>query len=154
MEWEAVGAFRDRIEEVAAEIPANIENPVVLHNRLAEKVHDVIQRWEQDNKSLSQRVRDLLLGDADEFAKLLEKLTEKRLAESPVASGTAGGIVGNLLGGGITSHTLIGAGAGFAISLLVRNAKNITVSRKRRREDPMRYLTMMEKAGVSYVLSN
>ena len=157
-EWEAVGAFQDNLEKLAADIPPEIENPKVLHQRLAEKADRMFGRWREDNKNWSQRLKGLFSGDLDEAAKTLEKVVEKALEGEPKGGGTAGGMIGgglsNLLSGGdVIYHSLLGAGAGLAVELVVRTGQNIFARRKKRRVDPLRYLTIMEKAGVSYVAS-
>jgi hypothetical protein len=153
MEWEAIGAFKDSLEKLAAEIPREIESPNALRERLAEKADTMFARWREDNKNWSQRLKGLFSGDVDDAAKTLEKLVEKGFGESHVA-GAAAGAAGGILGGSLTYHALLGAGAGLAVALVVRTGKNILGEKKKRREDPLRYLTMLEKAGVSYVASN
>jgi hypothetical protein len=153
-EWDAIGAFKDSLEKLAGEIPPEIENAKVLHNYLAEKSEAMFARWRNDNKNWSQRLKDLFSGDIEEAAKVVEKLVEKGFGESDVAIGVAGGgLAGGIMGGNVTYHGLLGAGAGLAVALVVRTGKNILAIKKKRREDPLRYLTMMEKAGVSYVVS-
>jgi hypothetical protein len=153
-EWEAIGAFRDAIAKLAAEIPQQIENPVILQRRMSEKACDIVERWNRDHKNLSRRVRDLLSGDTEEVAKAVEKLVEKGISGSPVGTGFVAGLTGSyLLGGDLTHHALVGAGAGLAISLVVRTVKNVQAAKKSRREDPLRYMTMMQEAGVSYFVS-
>lgn len=151
-EWEAIAAFRDGLEKLAAEIPESIEDPDVLRERLAEKADAIFTRWRADNKNWSQRLKDLFSGDLDDVAKALEKALEKGIGGAQAGSEVAAGVAGGVLGA-TSSNLIIGAGAGLAVALLVRTRNNILAKRKRLREDPLRYLTMMEKAGVSYVVS-
>jgi hypothetical protein len=148
-DWEAIGMFKDSLEKLAADIPPGIDDPKILHQHLREKADQMFARWKRDNKNLPQRLKDLFVGDDEEAAKVLEKLVEKGIGGEAVS----GGAIGALFGGGLTSHALLGAGAGLALAVVVRMGKNILALKKKRREDPFRYLTMMAKAGVSYVVS-
>jgi len=150
-DWEAIGAFKDSLEKLAADIPPKIENPRILDQYLRERADRMFARWREDNKNLSRRLKDLFSGDDDEAAKTVGKLVEKGLGESIGAA--SGGLFGAAFGGNITYHTLLGAGAGLALAVVVRTAKNVAALKQKRGEYPLRYLTMMEKAGVSYVVS-
>jgi hypothetical protein len=160
MEWEAIGAFKEGLEKLTADIPTEIESPRVLSQRLAEKADRMFVRWKEDNKNWSQRLKELFSGDLDDTAKVLDKLVEKAFGGEATAGGAVGsgalgaGLAGTILGGNVTHHALLGAGAGLALELVVRTGKNIVAMKKKRREDPLRYLTMMEKSGVSYITSN
>jgi len=48
--------------------------------------------------------------------------------------------------GHLTYHGLLGAAAGFAVAVVMRTGKNVLAMRQKRKEDPLRCLTMMEKA--------
>jgi hypothetical protein len=153
-DWEAVGAFRDQLEKLVADVPASIDDPKALHERFGAKADRMFAQWREDNKNLSKRIRDLLSGDGDEAAKVLEKLIEKSIGAEAGSAAVGSGLTATILGGNITYHALLGAGAGLALAVVVRTGKNIIAARKKRKEDPLRYLTLMEKAGVSYVASN
>jgi hypothetical protein len=152
-DWTAIGAFKESLEKLAADIPPGIDDPRILHQRLKEKADHIFSRWKEDNKSLQGRLKDLFSGDGDEAAKVLEKLLEKAVGGEAVSGTTGGGYLGWLTGGGLTSHTVLGAAAGLALGVVIRTGRNALAARKKRKEDPLRYLTIMEKAGVSYVAS-
>jgi hypothetical protein len=74
-------------------------------------------RWKEDNKNWSQRLKDLFSGDLDDTAKVLEKVVEKAFGGEATGGGTVGGkalgagLAGTVLGGNVTYHALLGAGA-------------------------------------------
>jgi hypothetical protein len=152
-DWGAIGAFKDGLEKLASDIPPGIDSPKILHQHLRERADQMFARWKQDNKNLPQRLKDLLAGDTDEAAKVLEKLVEKGIDGTAVTGGAIGGAAGTLFGGDLTGHALLGAGAGLALAVVVRTGENALALKRKRRVDPFRYLTMMEKAGVSYIAS-
>jgi hypothetical protein len=144
-EWEAVAAFRENVEEIAKSIPAQIKNPKTLRLRLENAANDLFKKWERDQANLSAYVRELF---GDEFLsepiKALGKIAEKTYGES-VAS-TA--IVGH-----VSQDYLLGAGAGCAVGLVFHAARSYGAIKKRERNSPFRYLTMMQDAGVGFVVS-
>lgn len=151
--WEAIGAFRESLEQLATDIPSGMDDPKLLHERMREKADHMFLNWREDNKNLPQRLKALLSGDGDEAAKALEKLLEKAVGGETVASTATGGTLGWFAEGGLTHHTVLGAAAGLALGVIIRTGKNVLAERKKRKKDPLRYLTIMEKAGVSYVAS-
>jgi hypothetical protein len=156
-DWDAIGAFKDSLEKMTTDIPPGIGDPSILHQRLREKADKMFARWKEDNKNLPQRLKDLFSGDADEAGKVLGKLVEKGFGEGATGTGGAavggGGLVAAFSGGHLTYHALLGAAAGFAVAVIMRTGKNALAMRQKLKEDPFRYLTMMEEAGVSYVTS-
>jgi hypothetical protein len=152
-DWEAIGAFKDSLEKLAADIPPGIGNSAILHQHLREKADKMIERWKQDNKNLPQRLKDLLSGDGEEAAKVLERLIEKGIGGEVVA-GTGGGLITWLSSGHLTYQAVLAATAGLAVAVVVHTGKNIAAMKKKRKEDPFRYLTVMHKAGVSYMASS
>jgi hypothetical protein len=154
-DWEAVGAFKDSLEGLTADIPPGIDDPKSLHQRLSEKADKMLARWKEDNKNLPQRLKELFSGDSEEATKVLEKLVEKGVGGEVVGAGAAGGgLISALSGGHLTYHAVLGAAAGLAVAVVVRTGKNVVATKKKQKKDPFRYLTMMEKAGVSYVTSS
>jgi hypothetical protein len=151
-DWEAVGTFKDSLEKLAADIPPGIGSPTILHQHLREKADKMIERWKQDNKNLPQRLKDLLSGDGEEAAKALEKLIEKGIG-GEVVGGTSGGLITWLSSGHLTYQAVLAATAGLAVAVVIHTGKNIAAMKKKQKEDPFRYLTMMHKAGVSYMAS-
>ena len=148
--WEAMGAFRDSLEKLAADIPQGIEDPKILHQYYRERADQMFARWKQDSKNLPQRVKDLFAGSDDEVMKVLGRVIEKSFDGKEVA------IVGGAgtLFGGLTSSTLLGVGAGLALAVVFRIGKNMVAQKKKRREDPIiRFLTITADAGVTYVAS-
>jgi hypothetical protein len=151
-DWEPIGAFREELEKIAADIPSEIENSKILEQYLRERANKLIAQWKNDHKNMLKQLKDLLTGDGEEAQKALSKLMEKVLGAEPVGGAITGGL-GSIFSSGPTLHALLGAGAGLAIGVVFRTANNAMSLRKKRSEDPLRYLTMMEKAGVSYVTS-
>ena len=151
-DWEPIGAFREGLEKISADIPSGIKNSKVLDQYLRERANKLIAQWKNDHKNMVQHLKDLLTGDGEEAQKSLSKLIEKVVGAEPVGGAVTGGL-GSVLSNGLTSHALLSAGAGLAIGVVFRAANNAMALKKKRGEDPLRYLTMMERAGVSYVSS-
>ena len=105
----------------------------------------MFRRWERDKANLSSFARELFgEGALEQPQKLMEKVAEKALGPE-----AAGAIVG-----GLSGQTMIAAGAGFAIGLVFRAGSSALKVRKQSRESSFRYLTMMEREGVSFLLSS
>ncbi|MBX4927153.1 hypothetical protein HJB56_07625 [Rhizobium lentis] len=143
-EWEAIAAFKATLEEMAADIPATISDSKVFEQRLGERADRVMSEWKSGKANLSAYVRVLFgEGSADELKDGLAKVAESALAEP----------VKGALVGGATTFSLYGVAAGLAIGIGMQSVKGFTGIRKRGREHRLRYLTMMERAGVSYQIS-
>jgi hypothetical protein len=82
-------------------------------------VNSLFSQWERDRANLSSFVRELFgEGSLSEPAKLVGKVAEKAAGES-----VAGALVG-----GVTTHSLLGAGAGCAVGLMfhaIRSYQNV-----------------------------
>jgi len=155
-DWEAIGSFKDSLEKLTADIPPGIGDPKILHQRFTEKADRILARWKEDNKNLPQRLRALFSGDGEEATKVLEKLVEKAVdgdAKAVGAGAASGGLIDFLSVGHLSYHAVLSAAAGLAVAIVVRTGRNVVAAKKKQKEDPFRYLTMMHKAGVSYVMS-
>ncbi|AVC45690.1 MULTISPECIES: hypothetical protein [Rhizobium] len=143
-EWEAIADFKAALESMAKDIPSNISDPKALQAHLGERADRAMREWKSGKANLSAYVRALFgEGSVDELKDGLAKVAESVFAE-PVAGALAGGL---------TTQSLYGAGAGLAIGLCVQSVKGAVGVRKRGREHRLRYLTLMENAGVSYQIS-
>lgn len=90
--WEAIGAFKDSLEKMTADIPPGIGDPNILHQRLREKADKMFAKWKEDNINRPQSLKDLFSGDTDEAGKALGKLVEKAVGEGAAgATGAVGG---------------------------------------------------------------
>ena len=83
------------------------------------------------------------LKPTGDFAK---KLVEK-LFDDPSAPPAVGATAG-----GLTNGTLLGAATGLAIGLIIHGASSVSKVRKRAKESPLRFLTMLEKEGVAFTM--
>jgi hypothetical protein len=143
-EWEAIAAFRAAAEKIAASIPEGIQDPMVLKRRMKGAVDQLFKQWKRDKLNLSNYVRELFgQGSLSEPAKLIGKVAEKAAGES-----VAGALVG-----GVTTHSLLGAGAGCAVGLMFHAGTAYQKVRQKEKEGPLRYLTMLHKEGVSLTIS-
>lgn len=97
-------------------------------------------RWKEGIRNWTGRLR-LLSGEGEDIAKVAEKVVEKIVADGAIANISAGTVTGGFFKGPL------GAGAGLVVTLVVHTAKNSVVARRKSAQDPLRYLTLMEKAG-------
>jgi hypothetical protein len=144
-EWEAIAEFRDALEKMAESLPDRIGDPKVLTQRLHDQASDMFRQWERDKANLSSFARELF-GDGalEQPQKLMEKVAEKALGPEAVGA----------IAGGLTGQSLIAAGGGFAVGVIFRAGRSAVKVRRAARESPLRYLTMMEKEGVSFSVSS
>jgi hypothetical protein len=94
-------------------------------------------------------------GITEPGEKFLEKAAETLLeggekAAVGAATGAATHAVAGAAAGGMMVSSLIGAGAGLAIGILVHAGKAYYRMVREEKESPYRYLTLMESAGVVF----
>jgi hypothetical protein len=143
-ERDALLDFRAALERAVSGVPAGMTNSRRREQYLRDVASDVERNWRREQANMSSHVRAMFGGKAlQEPGKLLSQIAEK--AATPAAAGTASGLVGTLTMGG-----LVGATAGFAIAMLTYSVESTLAVRKGARESRFRYLTMMEKSGVSF----
>lgn len=143
-EWEAMAAFREAAEAMAATIPPEISNPDVVRSRLQDAASNLLAKWHRDRANLSAYAREAFGWDA-------LKEPEKLIASS--AEKIAGGAVTGALVGGLTSSWLLGAGAACAVGVVFHAARSAVKVTRRDRGGPYRYLSLMERQGVSIAIS-
>lgn len=145
-EWEALASFRDALQKAATRIPRQIKDKTIREKYLNDVVSDIYKKWEADRANLSNYVAELF-GDGvlSQPGKLLEKVAEKAL--TPMTAGGGAGILGSLTLGALT-----GAAAGFAVGLVTYAATGWTKLERKERESSFRYLTMLERSGVSFLV--
>jgi hypothetical protein len=147
-EWEALAGFREALQKGATRIPKGIGDEGIREKYLNDVVNDVYRKWECDRANLSNFVSEIFgEGALAQPGKLLEKLAEK--AFTPVAAGGGAGIIGSLTQGG-----LIGAAAGFVVGLVTYAGTTWAKLKKKEKESPFRYLTLLEKSGVGFMVGH
>lgn len=145
-EWQALADFRQALQDAAERIPRTIRDPAVREQYLNDVVSDVFRKWESDKANLSGYVREIFgEGMLSQSGRLLEKLAEKVF--TPAIAGASTAVIG-----GLTTGALIGATAGFAVGLVTYSGDAWLKARRRERESPYRYLTMIERDGVSFAV--
>lgn len=147
-EWEALGALRAALQELAGYVPA-AANPDRLKEYLRDKAADALRKWESDKANMKSFKR-AFLGDGafkpgEEFMK---KITEKTLSTEGVT------IAAPALVGGLTTGSFLIAGLGLGIGLIFHALSSWRKAELAEKNSPYRYLTMMEKAGVVFTLSS
>lgn len=157
-ERHALAAFRSKLEHLAGTLPPTIKSESKLQERLDDVLNDMFQEWQRDQANLSNFARRLFgEGALSEPAKLAQKLVEKAFETKDVqmasaATTAAGAAIGAHLGG-LTINAAMGAAAGFVVALVFRSVGVWGETQKAARESPFRYLTALEKHGVSFALA-
>lgn len=146
-ERDAIRNLRAALEQAASsgiDLPVGSEK--IRNEYLNSVVDKVLEKWKSDRNNLSNFVKALFGKDSiSQPAKLLEKLAEK--AFGPAVSGAGPAVLGSL-----TNDAVTGAAAGFAVGVLSYGANTWMSETSKRKNSPLRYLTMMEKNGVAFSL--
>jgi hypothetical protein len=143
-EWEALAAFKDALESAAQSLPTVMLDENRRRDRLNDIINDIFRKWKRDRANLSSYARELFgEGVLSQPEKLLEKVAESALGPTVV-----GALVGDL-----TETKVMGAAVGFAIGVFFHAAKSVSKVNKTQRQSPLRYLTLLEKSGVGFVVS-
>jgi len=155
-ERDALAAFRAKLEDLAATLPPTIKSEKKLNQRLDDILNDVFREWKRDQANLSNYARRLfgegVLDEPEKLAQtLIEKAFEARDAQA-VGAATAAGAIGAHIGG-LTISAATGAAAGFVVALVFRSVGVWSETKKAARNSPFRYLTALEKHGVSFALA-
>jgi len=145
-----------KLREAASTMPAMDPGPE-QNEYFRDKAGDALREWNSDRKNLPHFWR-VFFGEGVEEpgAKFLEAATEKLIGGGEKAAGGAVGgaagaaVAGATTVGGLLLPTLIGAGAGLAIGILVHAGKSYRKMGDEAKDSPYRYLTIMEKAGVVF----
>lgn len=126
------------LREHASKIPSMDSGPE-REQFVNDELSRMLDKWREDRRNLSSSVRNLYGGKGlrDTFFKFVEKAGEKggltKLAWSTFQEAAVGG-----------------PGYGFVIGIGRHIGSSIVGSYKQRRDSPYRYLTNMEKMGVSF----
>ncbi len=142
-EGQALLEFRAALEELAKSLPPTIRSERVLQQRLDDHVNDIFKKWDADRTNMSSYV-SAIFGDGllDEPEALVKKVAE-----------TATGPTGGALIGTMALQSLEGAAYGFAVGLMFRALRAWQGTKRAEAKSPFRYLTLMEKSGVSFVMA-
>jgi hypothetical protein len=145
LESEALLDFKEALAKAAAAIPEIIASEPRRTERLNDALSDVLAKWQISRSYLSVASREMF-GEkiVDAPQKFLEKLTEDVFRVGPVAGAIAGGI-----GGG----TLTASAIGLAIGVVAHFGGEIAKARKQAKGSPLRYLSILEKHGAGFVLT-
>jgi hypothetical protein len=134
----AISALRTALNKIAAKIPA-MQDEKQFEDRLRAAVYEGLSHWERDKVNMAKVAREIfgfegLKAAGDSLTKALEHW-------APAAAA------------GAASGTLLGAGPGIAIGLMVHGLTSWGRVRKHSQKSPFRYLTKLEKAGVVFSVS-
>lgn len=127
--------FKTALGEIAKSIPT-IPDPEARANRLKEKADEIIEEWEKYEKSLPSIAKEAL---GESFGKKLPELASKSLS--------------GLVAGAALTTTLLGAANGFAVGMIVCTGISIWKKYAEKANNPYRYLSNLEKAGASLMLT-
>ena len=156
-ERDALAGFRAQLEELAVTLPETIHSEARLEQRLNDLLNDMFQAWQRDQANLSNYARRLFgEGALAEPSKLVQKLVESAVNPETTAGALVGSSAGGVAGahlGGLTLGVASGAAAGFAVALVFRSVGVWGETKKAAKASPYRYLTALQKQGVSFSLT-
>ncbi|MDX8518727.1 hypothetical protein [Mesorhizobium dulcispinae] len=134
-EWDALAAFKSALEDAAQSLPQLMLDKTRREERLRDLAASILQKWKNDRANLSTYARSIFGGDfLDQPEKLIEKVADTAFV-------------------GVSAMSLAGAAVGSAIGIAFHAAKSVVKVRKVERESPFRYLTLLEKNGVGFVVT-
>jgi hypothetical protein len=142
---EAIDAFRSALAGLAEKIP-EMQSATAFEDRLRAAVDDALRAWQQNKLNMSNVSKEIfgkdLLKPTEGFMKsLVDKFTATALGAA--AGGAGAGPVG----------ILVGAAGGFVVALIVHGASSWIKASEHERSSPFRYLTQIEKAGVTFTMT-
>ncbi|MCK1466869.1 hypothetical protein [Bradyrhizobium sp. CW10] len=137
-EREAFDRFRDSITKIARDIPPMTEEK--LEKRLKDEARRVLSNWDNERVKMKGIPAEILGKDAaaptGDFFKDVVK---------DIVGPASGGIIG-----GLTTGSLLVAGAGLAVGVIVHAFNSYGRLRDRDHHSPYRYLTLANNAGVVF----
>ena len=90
-ERDALADFREKLEDLAATLPAEIHSEKILKERLDDLLNDIFEQWRSDQANLSAYARRLFgEGALAEPEKLIQKLVENAIKPENVAGAATG----------------------------------------------------------------
>jgi hypothetical protein len=133
--------FRRAIAELALEVPLDVA-PDVADRMLRERAEEIVEEWSRHRQSLPKKLRAALRETtADKSGKLLEEASEALALAAATGGSTT---VAALFTGEALTTTVLKAGVGFAVGLLVAGGRKLFT---RSQEEPLQYLSRIEHAG-------
>lgn len=147
-EHDALSDFREKLEKIADTLPPIIHSEDRLEQYLNDRLNNVFREWQSDQANLSSYARRMFgEGVLAEPAKLAQKLVESAL--KPESAGLAGATAtAGYLGGFTVAATV--AAAGFVVAVVFRAVEEWGETKRVARESPFRYLTALQRHGVSF----
>jgi hypothetical protein len=140
-EHEALSDFKDTVRAAAESLPDTILDERTRLQRLNAIANDIFEKWQKDKANLTGFARAVFGEDLlGEPTKLMQTLAEKSFG--PTAAGAYLGEVNN--------NVVEGAVAGLAIGIVTHGVAKWCEVKRRERNSPLRYLTLMEKRGVAF----
>ena len=142
--------LKSELQKLALSIPA-MKNQERLHEKLEDVANDALKRWRSDQFQMGSIAREIFAdGGGNEPRKIVEGLIEK--ARHPeVWSGFTAGLLGqhtmsSLMG---TAGQILAVVGGTAIGVIFNG---FTQAYLKSKSSPFRYLTDLEKAGVTFTI--
>jgi hypothetical protein len=147
-ERRALADFRAHMEQLAATLPPTMFSEEKLEQRLNDLSNDIFRNWREEQPGFGSVGKRLLGEDPlKEPGKLVETLVNESLK---------GGGTGAL--GAIAAHTgaiglATGAAAGFALAVVFKGLDAWRQTAKDAKGSPLRYLSTLQKHGVTFTLT-
>jgi hypothetical protein len=133
-------ALADRAKDMVAMDPGKERT-----KQFRDEVNKILKAWAGDRANMDNYWRSFFgFGLLDTSGKFLEKVIGKAVETAPAAATAATGALAGLA----LSGPVLASGAGLGIGLFTHAAKTYADLRRKDRESPYRYLTIIENAGV------
>jgi hypothetical protein len=150
-ERDALADFREELEKLAGTLPPMIYSDASLQERLNDQINDIFVKWQRDQANLSSFARKIFgEGVLDEPDKLAQELAKSVANPEGAAAVAASASVAGAHLGGLTLNIAAGAAAGFVVAIVFRLIRVWGETKTAERESPFRYLTALQKHGVTF----
>jgi hypothetical protein len=138
--WEPRMEFLKKIRELAETVPS-MKKASREQERFQDLAGDVIKTWEKERKRLG--LSDIFPSVAGDSVKEVGKNFLERFLVPATVGGAAAAPA-------VPEHGWLSVGVGVAIGVVAEGVKTVVGTRMKAANSPFRYLTLTEKAGVSY----
>lgn len=161
-ERKALADFRGKLEELAAkEFTGPIYDTGVREEKVKDLLADIFRQWDKERAALAGTGRRFFgEGVLAEPRKFIEKIGETLLKPEAGLAGAGGAALAGaplathaVTAGSSLTPVLITAGFGFVVGVVVRSIESWGRARQAAKDSPFRYLTALERQGVTFTVS-
>lgn len=161
-ERKALADFRGKLEGLAAkEFTRPIYDAGVREEKIKDLLADLFREWDKERAMLAGTGRRFFgEGVLAEPRKFIEKIGETLLKPEAGLAGAQGAALAGVpqaahaaAAGGSLTPVLVTAGFGFVVGVVVRTIESWGKTRQAAKDSPLRYLTALERQGVTFTVS-